>query len=190
MVLSLVIGFSWYFFLHYGFRCDKGGSILVAKASSVPFTVARAKLMLSTQEAKELQDIMGEIISRTSRNDTIFTYRQAMLYFLAERRNATELDNVIPPAIIDQEAAILVKAFRDNPPKLQVLDLSPGRLAKIISEYPCDAQDALFNNYQAAAIRGEYLVLQFHQGSNAWEVVQEEFAKRKRKLKRALDCHP
>jgi len=188
--LSIIIGFSWYFFLHYGFKSDKSGSIAIAKGSRAPFKVARAQLMLPPREAKTLKRVIAQIRSRTSKRDTIFAYRYPMLYFLSERRNATELDNIVPPARSDQEAAILVQAFRDNPPQLQVIDLSGGWLAKIISEYPCDAQDALFNNYRVAAIRGDYLFLEFHQGSNAWEAIQKKFAKRKGKLRRALDCRP
>ena len=190
IVLSIVIGFSWYFFLYYGFKSDKSGSITIAKGSRTPFKVARAHLMLPPREAKKLRKIIAEIRSRTSKRDTIFVYRYPMLYFLSERRNATKWDNIMAPAVIDQEAAIFVQEFRDNPPQLQIIDLSSKWLSTIISEYPCDAQYALFNNYRAATVRIDHLFLELHQGSNAWETVQKEFAKHDFKLRRALDCRP
>jgi hypothetical protein len=188
--LLSVIGFSWYSFLYGGFHCPFCATIAVTEGELSPFRVARAQLMLPPNRSKKLQSIMEEIRGRTSENDTIFCYREPMFYFLSERRNATQLDNVVPLVAVDQEAAILVEAFQKNPPKLQVIRVSDGWLAELISQYPCAVQDALFGDYQVVATIQGRLFLQLSQGANAWEVVQEEFAKRGYELTRASDCQP
>ena len=177
VILATILLFSWSILLLYGLRCDTCGTIGSRKADSGRLHTARADLFLSASEAREIQHIIADVQQRTTPEGTIFAFRQAMFYFLTERKNATTLDWITAVVSSDQEARDLVAAFSDHPPALQIVHANSW-LVHVLSLCPCEVQQVLFDDYRLVARHGEYLILERSPGSDGWTALQNEFAAR------------
>ena len=188
LILASILVFSWSILVLYGLRCDICGTIGSKKADSGRLHTARADLILGADEAREIQDIIAEVQERTTPDATIFAFRQAMFYFLTERKNATTLDWITAVVSSDQEALDFIAEFRDHPPALQIVHANSW-LVHVLSRSPCEVQRVLFDDYDLVARHGEYVLLERNPGSAGWTALQSELAARGlQPMTRAPDC--
>jgi hypothetical protein len=187
LILASILVFSWSSLMLYGLRCDVCGTIGSRKADSERLHTARADIILGADEASEIQGIITEVTERATPGETIFAFRQAMFYFLTERKNATTLDWITAVVSSEQEALDLIAHFRDHPPTLQIVH-ADSWLVYLLSECPCEVQEVLFDDYDIAARSPNYIILVRRPGSDGWTALQSELAARGLELTKAPGC--
>lgn len=110
-----------------------------------------------------------------------------MLYFLADRRNATTKDWPVYPVGESVESVELAAELREHPPQIEIVTCDSW-LAYVISRYSCDLQHALFDDYDIVARHEEFVLLERSPGSDGWNLLQKEFEGRGLQLNPAPGC--
>jgi len=159
--------------------CPDCGSWRARSQDAVTFESERAPLILDQTEAERLNRLIGSIQALSNPDDPIFAYRHSMLYFLAERHNATPLDNMIPPIFSRREANIVRASILLNPPKLQIYQITkifPQQ--SLLFQYPCDLRTTLMDGYRYYDLIGNFLIMVREPGANGLEALRTAYQKR------------
>ena len=134
----------------------------------------RATLELDAKQAATLERLVALVQARTTPEQTIYAWRQPMLYVLCERDNATLTDRTVPPLVLRHWQEHMLEVFTQRPPALQILSADRADLADrgwswIAAKYPPQLRTAMFAGYRVTDDLGAYLVLEYTGQGDAYD---------------------
>ena len=130
--------------------------------------VPRATLELDAKQAATLERLVALVQARTTPEQTIYAWRQPMLYVLCERDNATLTDSIVPPVVLRDWQEHMLEVFTQRPPALQILSADRG-WSRIAAKYPPQLRTAMFAGYRVTDDLGAYLVLEYTGQGDAYD---------------------
>jgi Dolichyl-phosphate-mannose-protein mannosyltransferase len=130
--------------------------------------VPRATLELDAKQAATLERLVALVQARTTPEQTIYAWKQPMLYVLCERDNATLTDSTVPPVFLRDWQEHMLEVFTQRPPALQILSAHRG-WSWIAAKYPPQLRTAMFAGYRVTDDLGAYLVLEYTGQGDAYD---------------------
>ena len=157
-----------------GVRRHGGGSWPRSYREAGELRVPRATLELDAKQAATLERLVALVQARTTPEQTIYAWRQPMLYVLCERDNATLTDSTVPPVFLRDWQEHMLEVFTQRPPALQILSADrDGRgWSWIAAKYPPQLRTAMFAGYRVTDDLGAYLVLEYTGQGDAMTTVR------------------
>jgi len=116
-VFLIIYSFSSHNMVQY----DAGGISLRQGVHQKIEGTDRAKISPPKRQAVIYSKILEYIEKNTSPNDRILCFGQSPLYFLSNRKNATEFDNGRIPAYFPKQRRKFLRQIRENKPKLIIV---------------------------------------------------------------------
>jgi hypothetical protein len=134
-------------FGHAMVQYDGGGISLRSGVHKEITGTERARILPPVHQAERYSKILKHISAFTSPGDRILCFGESPLYFLSDRKNATEFDNGRIPGYFPQRRKTFLTQIKTNKPKIIVLrqwehkfwyDKMPEVFDHITSEYFLD----------------------------------------------------
>ena len=134
-------------FGHAMVQYDGGGISLRSGVHREIKETERARILPPSRQAVTYSKILKHISTHTSPEDRILCFGESPLYFLSDRKNATEFDNGRIPGYFPQRRKTFLAQVKTNKPKIIVLrqweygfwyDKMPEVLDHITAEYFLD----------------------------------------------------
>ncbi len=141
-------------FGHAMVQYDGGGISLRSGVHREIRGTERAGILLPARQAVTYSKILKHISTHTSPEDRILCFGESPLYFLSDRKNATEFDNGRIPGYFPERRKTFLAQIKTNKPKIIVLrqweygfwyDKMPEVLDHITAEYFLDQK--IYNFY-------------------------------------------
>jgi hypothetical protein len=205
-LIALIVALGIQFFLvyyslfgHPMVQYDGGGITLRAGIHREIKGTERSGILPPSRQAVTYSKILKHISARTSPQDRILCFGESPLYFLSDRKNATEFDNGRIPGYFPQRRKTFLSQIQTNKPKVIVLrqweygfwyDKMPEVLDHITSEYFLDQK--IHNFYIFSSIdnvSNEIRRANEHYWKGHFEKATEEYLRALETQKKNPDVH-
>jgi hypothetical protein len=120
--LSILFFYIYFnFFGHPMVKYDSGGIALRSGVHQKILGTDRAQIYPPARQAMVYSKILSYIEKNTSSEDRILCFGESPLYFLANRKNATEFDNGRIPGYFPEKRKKFLSQIKNNVPKIIVV---------------------------------------------------------------------
>ena len=121
MCLSILFFYIYFnFFSHPMVQYDSGGIALRGGVHREILGTDRAEIYPPARQAMVYSKILSYIDNNTSSEDRILCFGESPLYFLSQRKNATEFDNGRIPGYFPEKRKKFLSQIKNNKPKIIV----------------------------------------------------------------------
>ena len=143
----------------------EAGGIPVGERSFVRVGLPGASVMAEAVHVQQLRSVVGRIQARSRPGERIFVYPAApLLYYLADRPNATRFNHVFPGLLSADDELEAVAALAQRPAVLVVWD-APGALAWQSGDANRRLTDFIWERYAAESEVANYVVMVPREGA-------------------------